>query len=73
MPTKQIDAAIALLELKLKRHELMLDESLAKDEILAKTKIILCNLRQVSKQLNDLKSAKEIGTKTESPTKTIAY
>ena len=58
MPTKEIKTAIALLEVELKRYELLLDESIAKDEILAKTKTILHNLNQISKQLNDLKQLK---------------
>jgi hypothetical protein len=58
MPTKEINTAIALLELELKRYELLLNESIAKDEILAKTKVILHNLNQLSKQLNDLKQFK---------------
>ena len=60
MPDKEINAAIVLLESQLKHYEKMLDESISNDEILAKTKVILRKLNQVSEDLNELKRLKAI-------------
>ena len=58
MPTKEINAAIATLEAQLKHYENLLDQSINNNVILAKTKIILRELKQVSKELNELKKLK---------------
>jgi hypothetical protein len=60
MPDKKINAAILLLESELKHYERMLDESITNNEVLAKTKIILRKLKQVSEDLNELKRLKAI-------------
>jgi hypothetical protein len=60
MPDKEISAAITLMESELKHYEKLLDESIANNEILAKTKIILRKLKQVSQDLNELKRLKTI-------------
>jgi hypothetical protein len=60
MPDKEINAAIVLLESQLKHYEKLLDESITNNEILAKTKIILRKLNQVSEDLNELKRLKAI-------------
>jgi len=60
MPDKEISAAIVLMESELKHYEKLLDESIANNEILAKTKIILRKLKQVSQDLNELKRLKSI-------------
>jgi len=60
MPDKEINAAIALLENQLKQYEKLLDDSISKDEILSKTKVILRELKQVSEDLNELKRLKAI-------------
>jgi hypothetical protein len=60
MPDKEISAAIALMESELKLYEKLLDESIANNEILAKTKIILRKLKKVSQDLNELKRLKAI-------------
>ena len=59
MPDKEISAAIILLERQLEEYEKRLDESITKDEILSKTKIILRELKQVSEELNELKRLKK--------------
>jgi hypothetical protein len=58
MPTKEIDAAIILLESQLRNYEQLLDQSISNNEILAKTKVILRKLKEVSQELNDLKKLK---------------
>ena len=60
MPEKEINAAISVLEIELKRYEKLLDDSITNNEILAKTKIILRKLKQVSEDLNELKRLKKI-------------
>ena len=60
MPDKEINAAITKLENQLGHYEKLLDESITNNEILAKTKVILRKLRQVSKDLNELKKLKAI-------------
>jgi len=60
MPDKEINAAIVLLESQLIHYEKMLDESISNNEILAKTKVILRKLNQVSEDLNELKRLKAI-------------
>ena len=60
MPDKEINAAITLLETQLKQYEKLLDDSISKDEILSKTKVILRELKQVSEDLNELKRLKAI-------------
>jgi len=59
MPDKEINAAIVLLENQLKEYEKLLDESITNNEILAKTKVILRELKQVSEDLNELKRLKK--------------
>ena len=59
MPDKEINAAIVLLENQLKDYEKLLDESITNNEILAKTKVILRELKQVSEDLNELKRLKK--------------
>ena len=59
MPDKEINAAIILLEDQLKQYEKLLDDSISKDEILSKTKVILRELKQVSEELNELKRLKK--------------
>jgi cell shape-determining protein MreC len=56
MPTKEVNAAIVVLEKQLKSYEKLLDETIANNEILAKAKIILLKLKEVSKELNELKN-----------------
>jgi hypothetical protein len=58
MPTKEINAAIAKLEAQLKVYEKTLDTSIANNEIFSKTKVILLELREVSKQLDELRKLK---------------
>jgi hypothetical protein len=58
MPTKEIDMAITALEGQLKHYENLLDQSISNDEILAKTKVILRNLKKVSQELIELKKYK---------------
>jgi hypothetical protein len=55
MPTKEINAAITVLEERLKHYENLLDRSISNDEILSKTKVILRHLKKVAQELNDLK------------------
>jgi hypothetical protein len=59
MPTKEIEAAITVLEAQLSHYEKLLDQSISNNVILSKTKIILQELRQVSKELIELKKIKE--------------
>ncbi|HEV7424705.1 MAG TPA: hypothetical protein VGO21_06005 [Candidatus Paceibacterota bacterium] len=59
MPTKEVNAAIAVLEAKLQHYEKLLDRSISNNEILAKTKVILQELKQVSKELNELKKLED--------------
>ena len=59
MPSTEVNAAIAALEIQLHHYENLLDQSISNDEILAKTKLILHNLKAVSRQLNELKKLKE--------------
>ena len=58
MPDNEINAAITLLETQLKHYEKLLDDSITKDEILSKTKVILRELKQVSEELIELKKLK---------------
>jgi hypothetical protein len=58
MPEKEINAAIMELENQLKQYEKRLDESITNNEILAKTKVILRELKQVAEELNELKRLK---------------
>ncbi len=60
MPEKEITAAIELLESQLKHYEKMLDDSISNNEILARTKVILRELKKVSEDLNELKRLKAI-------------
>jgi hypothetical protein len=60
MPDKEINAAILVLENQLKEYEKLLDDSITNNEILAKTKIILRELKKVSEDLNELKRLKAI-------------
>jgi hypothetical protein len=58
MPITEINAAIYKLETDLKHLENFLDHSIANNEVLAKTKVILHQLKQVSKELSELKKIK---------------
>jgi hypothetical protein len=58
MPTKEINAAIEVLEAQLKAYEKSLDASITNNEIFSKTKVILLELRKVSKKLDELKKLK---------------
>jgi hypothetical protein len=60
MPTKEVNAAIVALENQLKHYEKLLDESITNNEILAKTKLILRELKKVSEDLNELKRLKKV-------------
>ncbi|HEV7424442.1 MAG TPA: hypothetical protein VGO21_04605 [Candidatus Paceibacterota bacterium] len=46
---------IAALELQLKDYEKYLDESLQKNEIFAKTKLILTEIKRISQKIIELK------------------
>jgi Cu/Ag efflux pump CusA len=48
-------AEISALELQLKDYEKHLDESIKKNEIFAKTKLILSDIKRISKKLIELK------------------
>ena len=54
-------AEIAALEIQLKRYEYLFDQSIKNNEVLAKTKIILHDIKLVSEKLIELKNSK--GTK----------
>jgi hypothetical protein len=58
MPIQEIDAAIAALETQLNQYAKLLDQSIMNNEIFAKTKVILRKLKEVSKELNELKKLK---------------
>jgi hypothetical protein len=58
MPTKEIDAAIATLETQLNHYAKLLDQSITNNEIFAKTKVTLLKLKEVSKELNELRKLK---------------
>ncbi len=58
MPKKEVAAAIAELENQLRYYENLLDHSIGNNEILAKTKVILLKLKEVSQELNELKNFK---------------
>jgi hypothetical protein len=58
MPIQEIDAAIAALETQLNQYAKLLDQSIMNNEIFAKTKVILRKLKEVSKELNELKKIK---------------
>jgi hypothetical protein len=58
MPLPEINSAIAKLEAQLKQCEQKLDHSITHDEILAKTRVILQELRKVSRELEALKKLK---------------
>jgi len=69
MPNTEVNAAIAALETQLHYYENLLDQSISEGEILAKTKLILHNLREVTRQLNELKKLKEENTTRKKKTK----
>ena len=54
-------AEIASLEIQLQRYEYLFDQSSKNNEVLAKTKIILHDIKLVSEKLIELKNSK--GTK----------
>ena len=54
-------AEIASLEIQLQRYEYLFDQSIKNNEVLAKTKIILHDIKLVSEKLIELKNSK--GTK----------
>jgi hypothetical protein len=60
MPTAEIEKAIATLEAQLSSYEKHLDQAISNDEILAKTKAILHQLKKVAGELAELKKLKEI-------------
>ena len=49
------EAEIASLELQLKEYEIFLTKSIEKNEILAKTKIILYEMKRISQKIIALK------------------
>ena len=51
-------AEIASLEIQLKRYEYLFDQSIKNNEVLAKTKIILHDIKLVSERLIKLKNSK---------------
>jgi hypothetical protein len=58
MPSKEIGAAIAMLEAHLLHYENLLGQSIENNEILTKTKIICKDLKAVSGKLQELKVLK---------------
>jgi hypothetical protein len=58
MPTQEINEAIAALESQLNHYENLLEKSITDNVILAKTKVILLRLKEVSQELNELKKLK---------------
>ena len=54
----EIEAAIAELERQVIYYEKLLDKSIANNEILANTKAILHKLKELSKELTELKKLK---------------
>ena len=52
-------AAIDALEAKLKEYELYLEESMNNNEILARTKIILHEIKRISQKIIELKRQNE--------------
>ena len=52
-------AEIAALELQLKDYERYLDECIQKNEILAKTKVILHEMKRISKKIIELKGSNQ--------------
>ena len=52
-------AAIDALEVKLKEYELYLEESMNNNEILARTKIILHEIKRISQKIIELKRQNE--------------
>lgn len=55
MQTPDLQAEIAALEIQLKHFENLLDQSIINNEVLAKTKLILHEVKKVSEKLNELK------------------
>jgi len=53
--TPDLQAEIAALEIQLKHFENLLDQSIINNEVLAKTKLILHEVKKVSEKLNELK------------------
>jgi len=53
-------AEIAALEIQLRRYEYLFDQSIRNNEVLAKTKIILHDIKLVSERLIKLKNTKEV-------------
>jgi hypothetical protein len=53
--TPNHEAGIAALELQLKEYEIFLAKSIEKNEIFAKTKIILTEIKRISQKLIVLK------------------
>ena len=60
MTTQDFNAAILALEIQLKHQEELLDQSFAKNEILAKAKVIFLKLKELSKHLDELKRLKKL-------------
>ncbi len=58
MPTEEINAAIATLEIQLNHYENLLDQSIRNNEIFAKTKVIYKDLKAVAEKLKELKKIK---------------
>jgi hypothetical protein len=57
MPTEEINAAIAKLEIQQRHYETLLDKSIGSNEILAKTKVIYKELKSIAEELKELKKA----------------
>ena len=55
MQTKELTAEIIALEIQLKHLSSVLDQSIRNNEILAKTKVIYHELKQVSDKLQQIK------------------
>ena len=59
MQTKDLTAEITALEIQLKHLSSVLDQSIRNNEILAKTKVIYHELKQVSDKLQQIKKMNE--------------
>lgn len=59
MESPDHQAEIVSLENQLRHYEKLLDESFAKNQVLAETKIIFHELKKISERLIELKKTKE--------------
>jgi hypothetical protein len=55
MPTTNLQKGITALETRLKHFEKLFDQSIKNNEVLAKTKVILNEVKRLSEKLNELK------------------